>query len=236
MADHMWFVPVTGGHEHALEVASRPGVTGVDNTNVQWDIARYPTYEDPLTEAACTTMSSYTELAMGSTGPPVVESKLTNCFGTWRWRSCTDGQNVIVGGQLAVGTVFSRQLGIWTDNAPNAPSLVGTDLWDTVEAWVKFRLSAANLGRFDNVFFVINDSAGLSIGLNAPPSNWLAPATPIIINQWFVAYAFKTGNWSGWDNDNLRATLSVQGTSVAANVGPVTVDVEWFAFRLSDQG
>jgi hypothetical protein len=239
MADHMWFVPVTGGHEHGLEFSMRPGITGIDNTSVQWDAAKYPSGEE--TEAACTSMTSLTALAMGAVGPPIVESKLTDCFGTWRWRSCTDGSNITVGGQLGVGTVFSRWLNRYIDNPLPPPPIIadpaGNLSWNRVDAWVKFRLNAANINMFDNVFFVINDSAGLSAGLNAAPRNWIG-TVGLAVGSWFVAHAFVSQTpqeWDDWEYENLRATLSVQGTSVPANVGPVEVNVEWFAFRLSEQ-
>jgi hypothetical protein len=143
-------------------------------------------------------------------------------------------------GQLAVGTVFSRYLNMFIDNPlpppepPIIPDPVNNPLsWDRVDAWVKFRLGAANINMFDNVFFSINDNSVPPnvVGLNSPPRDWLANiGAP---GLWFVAHAYKIAFWEEWESTNLRAVLSIQGTSNPANVGPVSVDVEWFAFRLS---
>lgn len=220
MADEqLWFVPVTGGHEHALEHAMRPGITGFDNTNVQWDMAKYPSGVE--TEAACTSMTSYTALAMGSSGPPVVESKLTDCFGMWRWRSCTDGVNITVGGQLGVGTVFARELR--TRNTPPDPPIPYIS-WSIVDVWAKYRVD--NTARLDNIFLSISDRTGNSAAcLNDVPN--------ALNNVWKVIY-LTNNNWDDWDDpaENLRVTLSLQGTTNINNVGPVTVNVEWFAIRL----
>lgn len=233
MADYMWFVPVSGGRGFNMSAMAPSCRTPIEPYNVQWDFDKYP----DAAAKACNDAGVSTTMTMGSsTGP--TQSKLSLCYGMWNWRSCSDGQNVTVGGQLAVGTVFSRLLNLYADGAP--PALAGSLTWDRVDVWVKFMLVSANINKFDNVFFVINDTGANSIGLGAPPRNWLVPVppppSPIAINTWFVAHAFKTGNWDDplWDSDNLRATLSVQGTSVAANVGAVGVNVEWFAFKLSN--
>jgi hypothetical protein len=94
----------------------------------------------------------------------------------------------------------------------------------------------ANANVFDAVHFCINDRSGNFSGLGvATARNWI----PLAGVNWFVAYAFRSAanpdGWNGWDSENMRATLTVLGTSVAANVGLSVVDVEWFAIRLSNQ-
>jgi hypothetical protein len=156
---------------------------------------------------------------MGSDAGPS-PSRLRECYARWRWRSCADDTNILNGGQLAVGTVFSRELA--SQNAdPQNPTT-----WTQVDAWAKYRVD--NTVRLDNFFFTINDSAGLFV-----------PVVNNIVNTvngvWRVVTVQKMGDWSEWDSDNLRVTLTFQGTTNVANVGVVNVDVEWFAIRLSDE-
>lgn len=237
MADErLWFVPATGGRGYDVSAVDPSRRTPIEPYNVQWDFDKYP----DAAEKACIDAGSATTMTMGSSVGPS-ESKLSQCYGMWNWRSCSDGQNVTVGGQLAVGTVFSRLLNLYVDgNPPPPPDIVpaGSLSWERVDAWVKFMLVATNINKFDNVFFVINDTGANSLGLNATPRNWLTGlAVPFLINTWNVAHAYVSqaqAEWDDWDQDNLRATLSVQGTTVAANVGAVGVNVEWFAFKLSN--
>jgi hypothetical protein len=101
-----------------------------------------------------------------------------------------------------------------------------------VEVWVKYRVSA--VGPLSAINFVLNDSAGNAQYLGTPANhNWL---TVTAANVWQVAYVKNAApNWSGWADENLRATVHFEGTNLIANVGRVDVDIEWFAFRLSDQ-
>lgn len=237
MAEHLWFIPVTGGSSGSDVAASFPIAPTRDLTNVQWFFSVYPVGQEPPVDTACLSYSSITSFSMGQENDPGEPSKLVNCYGHWAWRSCEQDNNIVTGGQLAVGTVFSRLLEIYQDGIPD-PGHVGPDVWDMVEAWVKFRINAANINMFDNVFFTINDSSAPPnvVGLNNMNArDWLGTIGPGGLNNWFVAYAFKVGNWEGWESYNLRAVLSAQGTRNPANVGPVSVDVEWFAFRLSEE-
>lgn len=241
MADHQWFVPVSGGRGYNMTEMDTTRATPSEPYNVQWDFKNFP----DSAAKSCVDAASATTMNWGSSVGPT-PSKLSVCYGMWNWRSCSDGQNVTVGGQLAVGTVFSRIVNRYINN-PAPPPLIIADApasysWNRVDAWVKFMLVSTNINMYDNVFFTINDPvAANAVGLNAAPINWIGAGTvpPLAINTWFVAHAWKSGGWGpeppDWDDDNLRATLSVQGTSVAANVGPVGVNVEWFAFRLSEQ-
>jgi hypothetical protein len=108
--------------------------------------------------------------------------------------------------------------------------------WNRVDAWVKLRLNSLNINRFGHIFFVINDSGGGPnvIGLGAPPRDWLT-LPGLLLGQWSIFHAWQVGNWERWESRNLRAVLSVMGTQNPINVGVTTVDMEWFAFRLSEE-
>jgi len=122
--------------------------------------------------------------------------------------------------------VFSRTL---IDRYGNTP--LGTYTWDDVEVFAKYRVSDKT--KLDHILLRINDSAGLYF-----PTADADDIVPYTSGTWRVVGVRKDNTWSNgedWDDDNLRATLTFQGTTSAANVGVVTVDVEWFAFRLSDE-
>jgi hypothetical protein len=141
---------------------------------------------------------------------------------------------MVLGGQLAVGTVFSRKLQTYLTLQPPPPFLPDptAPTWNTVEAWVKFRVDTT--ARLRAIYFVINDSAGnwsdpwMVGGL---PTDWVPLAA---LGGWRVAWTKKHLNWDGWNDENLRATIHFPGTLNPANVGGVAIDVEWFAFRLSN--
>jgi len=231
MADHLWFAPVAGGGapQHTIqsvynEFEFEPEI------NVQWTFSAYPTSTGAA--EACVRPGTVTSFSHASGPSPSVEpAKLTSCDGKWQWRSCADDQSVTVGGQLSVGTVFSRELANYIHGV--YPAIVASPnyTWDTVEAWVKFQVSS--ITTISGIYFVINDRAGNTIGLGVAPVDWLA-GLPVAANTWTVIKAFKWGGWTEWDDDNLRATLSILGTDQRANVGDIRVHVEWFAFRLSD--
>ena len=226
MAEHLWFVPVTGGGP------TKPTPVGAEvNTpyefNVQWDVRNYPM--DPVgTAIPCVRAFPVNLIAPANqVGLPNTPATLRDCHGKWIWRSCTDGQAITVGGQLAVGTVLSRRLKLFDRPGHETGAL----LWDTVEAWVKYRVSATVPLTVIN--FTLNDRAGLwADGWVPTPGNWLGST---VANAWRVIYLKKSGAWTDWIDENLRAVLTVLGTTIPANVGLVEVDVEWFAFRLSDQ-
>jgi hypothetical protein len=206
---------------------------------VQWDFGVFPVNQDPPAEPSCLAYTSETDFDLGQENNPGDPSELDNCYGRWAWRSCTDGNNITVGGQVAIGTVFSRYLDMYDDLGAGIifPGPGNPASWDRVDAWVKFRVNAVNINRFGRIFFSINDGpAGANIcGLNGqPPRDWMTfPA--LALNAWIIVHAFKVGNWEGWESRNLRAVLSVMGTQMPINVGWTHVDVEWFAFRLSEE-
>ena len=230
MAEHVWFVPVSCGRGTGPTTVLPP--LHPKDFNVQWDFE--PLLLSPLPELACLDWTSAMSFGFQ---PMAGAAYLGACFARWTWRSCAQSGVIITNGQLAIGTVLSRYLPDYTPvGAPNPePALtpISRYQWLSVEAWVKMRLP--NLGPVGQVYFALNDSAGNVIGLNAAPATWL-PFIPA--NQWMVVEAKKSGafaDWACWDSRNLRATLTVQGTANPANVGRVDVDVEWFAFRLSDE-
>jgi len=234
MADHLWFIPATGGGPNGPLLTSSPPLNVPQEFNVQWNFSGWPT--EPAADQAC--LAAFPSVVFTPNVLSFEPSRLADCHARWSWRSCSNGQHVTVGGQLAVGTVFSRLLNLYTDAQP--PNHSGAATWNTVEAWVKFRLSVANVNVFDAVYFSLNDRSGNYIGLNAPAHpppppvrDWRTLAGP---NSWFVAYAYNIGNWASWTSENLRATLTVLGTSNPAFVGVSIVDVEWFAIRLSQPG
>jgi len=193
----------------------------VEAFNAQWDFAAYPTGADEALKAS----TSITTTAMGASTPIVTESKLSQCHGSWKWRSCTDGEDVVVGGQLAVGTVFSRVLRLVNDNSafPNT-----FDFWQHVDVWAKYRVS--NRDALSHIYLAINDigttnsSRSTDVRLHAVDNTW---------HTVYHSYDFtNAAPPSDWTDENLRLTLSFQGTTIPANVGEVTVDVEWLAIRL----
>jgi len=228
MADHLWFIPVSAGGSFGPVPSTWAPLVPPWEFNVQWNFQVYPGSE-PDTSQSC--ISAHPSVIFSRSTALQVPNTLFNCAGEWTWRSCTNGERVTVGGQLGVGVVFSRLLNLYSNAAP--PLLTGSASWNKVEAWVKFRVNT--LGAFDAAYFSINDATTpvpLFAGLGVPAvQDWLPLMVP---GAWFVAYAFKTGFWNGWTSENLRAVLTVLGTSIPANVGLSIVDVEWFAIRLSE--
>jgi len=225
MADHVWFVPVSGGRGIGSTVLP------AQEFSVQWYFQRVAGGGAP---ALASVESSTVAQFLYPPGPP--SGQLRDCYGRWVWPSCAQGGVISLGGQLAVGTVFSRKLQTYNfGQAPPPPFLPDPNppTWNTVEAWVKFRVDTT--ARLSNIYFVINDSAGnwadpwMPLGL---PQDWLSLAA---LGGWRVAWTRKIGGWEGWNNENLRATIHFPGTLNPANVGGVVIDIEWFAFRLSDQ-
>jgi hypothetical protein len=221
MAEHVWFIPVTGGSGAAAGAATFPIAPTRDLTNVQWNFSVFPVGQEPPAAVSCLSYNSITRFTMGQEAMDPIPARLNDCYGSWKWRSCADNSNIVSGGQLAVGTVFSRELiAQHGDDVPVAYS------WNTVEVFAKYRVDDKT--KLDNIFLVINDSLG-----NFYPNPATDDHPGYTSGTWRVVGTRNRNHWQDWDSDNLRATLTFQGTTVAANVGLVTVDVEWFAFRLS---
>ena len=223
MAEHVWFVPVSGGRGVGETVPVLPP----QEFNVQWEFN--PTATMPAPALASVESASVTQF----TFPTPLSAQLRSCYGQWLWHSCAQGGVVVLGGQLAVGTVLSRFLPVWLNPPlPGQDPVVGSPYtWNTVEAWVKYYVDSP--ARLQNIYFVINDSAGNWSDPWMPggfPQDWL-PST--VGGAWRVIYT-KCSGWTNWTDKNLRATIHFPGTTAAANVGGVVVRVEWFAFRLSN--
>jgi hypothetical protein len=231
MAEHVWFVPVSGGRGVGETVPVLPP----QEFNVQWEFN--PTATMPAPALASVESASVTQF----TFPTPLSAQLRSCYGQWLWHSCAQGGVVVLGGQLAVGTVFSRKLQNYRLVPPPPP--ITPDLnpptWNTVEAWVKYYVDSP--ARLDRIYFVINDSLGNWADPWAPsppppqppPTDWLPVAA---LGGWRVAWTRRSSvDWIGWNSENLRATIHFPGTLNPANVGGVVIDIEWFAFRLSDQ-
>jgi hypothetical protein len=239
MSEHVWFVPVTAGWPQEPTPVP-PGVHTPWEFNVQWDFTQYPTTQIPPPDVANVRVVPYTMFTPANlAGQPNTPARLNGCHGSWAWRSCTDGEIITVGGQLAVGTVLSRFLPVWlVPPVPGHDPPVGSPYtWNMVEAWVKYSIGVPP-GQgvpLSAINFTLNDLGGNWADPWAPPApaptDWL-PST--VAGAWRVIYTKKAGNWTGWNDTNLRAVLTVLGTTVPANVGRVTVSVEWFAFRLSN--
>ena len=221
MSEHIWIVPVSCGRGTGPTTVVPP--LHPKDFNVQWDFE--PLMLEPGAELACLDWTSMMWFGF----PPLHPSaQLSDCFARWTWRSCAQGGVILTGGQLAVGTVFSRKLPTYGAN-PGVPGLPFQ--WNTVEAWVKYKVTA--VGPLSAIYFVLNDSAGNWSDPWMPggvPQDWL-PTTAAGV--WRVAWTKKIGNWTNWTDQNLRATAHFVGTHVPANVGRVDVDIEWFAFKLS---
>ena len=249
MAEHVWFVPVTAGWPQEPTPVP-PGIHTPWELNVQWDFTQYPTTQIPPPDVANVRVVPYTMFTPANLpGQPNTPARLSGCHGSWAWRSCTDGEIITVGGQLAVGTVLSRFLPVFPliPPAPGLDPAIGSPLtWNKVEAWVKYSIGVPP-GQgvpLSAIHFTLNDATGINHWwdpwtLPPPPppppvpGNWLLSTTP---GAWRVIYVSSLNlNWQNWDPFNLRAVLTVLGTTIPANVGRVTVSVEWFAFRLSDQ-
>jgi hypothetical protein len=219
-----------------------PGIHTPWELNVQWDFTQYPTTQIPPPDVANVRVVPYTMFTPANlAGQPNTPARLRGCHGSWAWRSCTDGEIITVGGQLAVGTVLSRFLPVFPliPPAPGLDPAIGAPFtWNEVEAWVKYSIGVPP-GQgvpLSAIHFTLNDVTGNWIDPwgGAGPGNWLPSTTP---GAWRVIYTrVPVGyEWPGWDPFNLRAVLTVLGTTNPANVGRVTVNVEWFAFRLSEQ-
>jgi len=222
MADHLWFIPVSSGNTLGEAAAAFPIAPTRDLTNVQWNFNVYPISQVPPAEASCLSYNSYSAFTMGSDVGPT-PSELVECYARWRWRSCADHVNILNGGQLAVGTVFARELPL-----DNLEPHVTWNTWNIVDVWAKYRVDVP--ARLDNIFLSINDRGGNVVsGPNLLPL--LTPA-----GVWRVAYLSNPA-WEYWDTPatNLRVVMSFQGTTNLANVGTVNVDMEWFAIRLREE-
>jgi len=227
MADEMlWFVPVTGGGPTIPHGAGTGPIRSPASFNVQWDTDIYPESQDPEPEHPIFEVETITAFsnATGGGEEPDTLGMLSNCYAQFRWYSCADGDegDITMGGQLNIGTVFARQL-------PTVyPSSPGILRWNTVEVWAKYRVSDKT--RLSWIELVLNDSAPANI---AGSGDLIGVTTD---NVWNVGYAHhQDASWSGVNSSNLRATLNFLGTTDDATVGLVTVDIEWFAFRLSNQ-
>jgi len=235
VAEHVWFVPVSCGRGTGESVPVLPP----QEFNVQWEFL--PQATQPAPALASVEAASFTHFRFPP-GPP--SAQLRSCYGQWLWQSCAQGGVIGYGGQLAVGTVFSRKLQTYLLIPPPPPPLPpvpdpNPPTWDTVEAWVKYCVDSP--ARLQSIFFVINDSTG-NWGdpwappvppPQPPPTDWL-PTT--VGGAWKVAWTRKSGNWTDWNDENLRATIHFPNSINPANVGGVVIRVEWFAFRLSNTG
>lgn len=222
---HVWFIPVTGGRGPGMSGIEPFRKQAVEPFNVQWNSSVYPVNQEPTAEESCVQSTGITSFVMGYDIAPNDEpSRLSQCHGTWTWRSCKDGSDVVVGGQLAVGTVFSKELPVLHGDTPH-----NTYLWNIVEVFAKYRVDDKN--KLDHIWLTLCDSGPNRFPVPPFGDDW----GNAVNNQWGVAGLCKRFNWQDWDEDNLRVVLNFQGTTSAANVGKVTCDVEWFAFRLSHE-
>jgi len=199
MAEHIWMIPVAGAGERS----DMPQGPQRDTINVQWAFDKYPT---SILDVPCLEVLARPGFTIPSQQG---QAKLTTCCAQWLWwscRDCEDPPNAIIGGQLAVGTVFSRQP-------------LGT-AFNRVDVRAKFM---ATQNMFSNVQISINDMSG-----NVSAGGGIAPT-----GGWQLASHFKAGGWDGWDDDNLRVVMTFQGTTNAANVGKTSVWMEWFAIGLT---
>jgi len=219
MAEHLWFIPVSAGGSFGPVPSTWAPMVPPWEFNVQWNFQSYPG-TPPETDVPCIT--AHPNVAFTRSTGIDYPSKLLWCNGRWSWRSCTDGQNITVGGQLEVGTVFARQLRTrFLDSPPPIPY----SSFSTVEVWAKYRLDVP--ARLDAVILSINDAGG---NISNSPND----VGQAVANTWREIYHLHN-NWDGWDSpgSNLRVVLTCLGTSFPANVGPINVDVEWFAIRLT---
>jgi hypothetical protein len=252
MADHVWFVPASGGGiTLQRDPTAIPQVIYNSDSayiNVQWAFVEFPVIllpdPNPATVLPCC-FSADVGVGFGlqadNGGTPVTAPDyLSQCFARFKWTSwatCPPNPRILQGGSLRVGTVFSRFLQVHNettgDPTQDDPTAGNASTWSTVEAWVKFRV--ANKNRFSKATFGINGltPVGTVVGqVGAAPHDWLVNA---VSGGWRVAYARHSATWEDFSDKNLRAVLTVDGTTNPANVGESEVDVEWFAFRLSDQ-
>jgi len=206
-------IPATGGGPYLPHGAGTGPIQRAADFNVQWDTNLYPTDqvthpEHPFFEVEAVTLF---DTAVGSTGE--APGKLRHCFAQFRWDSCPDGEDMRLGGQLNVGTVFACRL----------PTGNGPLTFTTVDIWVKARISVTN--RLDSVYLVLDDDSGAQSSQSSVKSSFSD-------DNWAVVH-HQENNLSSWNNSNLRSTISFLGTTNTSNIGRVKVDIEWFAFGLS---
>lgn len=254
MADHVWFVPAAGGgftlqrSFSAVPLVNLQTATDGGNINVQWGFVEFPVVAPPGTDTAlpccfkADVVNGFGLQSLDGMGVPVTgPDYLAECYARFRWRSttdCPDNTKVVEGGSLRIGTVFSRflQVHIETGGDPivDLPA-GGNSTWGKVEAWVKFLV--VDKTKLSKATFGISAAAPLgTVGqVGGAPNDWLVNA---VNNQWRVAYASYPGpghDWDGFSDTNLRAVLTLDGTTTPANVGDTEVRVEWFAFRISSE-
>lgn len=192
--------------------------------NVQWNFVNFPA--DPEAAQPCITAHPFVGFTRSNAENET--AKLNECFGRWTWRSCTDGQRVTVGGQLAIGVVFGNELVVRYGDIP--PALPTTHVWNQVEVFAKYRVDDKT--KLSHIFLNLSDNLGNSYPAAALCDDWI----PYVSNTWrVIGTRIYNINWALWSRSNLRAVLTFLGTTNPANVGPVNVDVEWFAFRLTPE-
>jgi len=222
MADHLWFIPATGGRGLGAYPGGMP--KAIAEFNVQWDFHPFPVGE-PAVEFPFIEAMTFTAVTPGSQVGPT-PAKLVECFAAWRWRSCALGGVIVTGGELMVGTVFANWLPLLNNYDPNT---LTADWWNSVEVWAKYRVS--DVTKLSTIMLSINDNLG-----NVHPVT-VQNIGLTVSGQWRVVHGLWLGPWPFTSaRTNLRGVLTFQGTLLPANVGVVEVDVEWFAFRLRDQG
>jgi hypothetical protein len=240
MASHVWFVPAASGGQ-VFPITSKQNPLA-PNANVQWQFGAFPPGLNPPVDIPCLAPDATTNFTVSAPG---AAGLLDNCYATWAWKSHGCDNRITIGGELLVGTVFSRFLPTFLPppfpGGPNVDPGVGSPYtWGVVEAWAKYRVSDQT--KLSAIFFSLNGDingvpAGLPVGIaGTPPADWLPFTAP---GQWKMAYASMGPIWGAeWAYKNLRAVLTLQGATApgvgGANVGNITVDVEYFAFRLSD--
>ena len=233
MADQLWFIPATGGGSFSVTPTGTGPLNRPADLNVQYGFGRYPTQQQNISPTApILAVETRTEFDNAEGASSLEPGKLLNCFARFIWDSCAcdpeHEDEITLGGQLNVGTVFARLL-----PKENATSPSSVSRWGTVEVWVKFRVDVPD--RLDQIYISIGDKSG---NVQSTPDDEIIGAIPT--NDWFVGYFSYIGSdedpdWNGWDSQNLRSTISFLGTSDVANIGRVNIDIEWFAFRLSNE-
>ncbi|MCH7472106.1 hypothetical protein IIA79_04045 [bacterium] len=217
----LWFIPVAGG-------APGDNANGLpcenlrrEYINAQWVFQRWPTAQIGGATRACPEISVESNWVLSPDGTDVAV-RLQDCHGSWKWTSWACDDEVQIGGQLAAGVVFARQL-----PQDNTWGSQGFERWNKVEIWCKFRLP--KIVRFDSLYLSLNGPSMQSSTGNILP----LPPPATFENVWLVAHHLI--DVTEWDDDgnNLRAVLTATGTTTAGNVGLTIVDIEWFAMRLT---